>query len=128
MQKDEKKDRGIFRLRKSFKYAGEGLKEAYKTEQTVWFYIPVAILVIIAGFVFKISHTEWLIIILILGLIYSMELINTALESTVDLATSEYKPLAKKAKDTVSAAVLVFAITSVIAGLIIFIPKIIALF
>lgn len=120
----DKKDRGIFRLSKSFKYAYWGLKETYKSEQTVWIYIPVAIVVILMGFIFKISSFEWIIIILLLGLIYSLELINTALESTVDLATKEIHPLAKKAKDVISAAVLTFAITSVIIGLIIFLPKI----
>ena len=124
----KQKDKGVFRLGKSFKYASNGLKEAYKTEQTVWIFIPVALLVIVMGFIFKISHTEWLVIVLILGIIYSMELINTALEATVDLATKEIHPLAKKAKDTISAAVLVFAITSVIIGLIIFVPKIIEFF
>ncbi len=124
----ERKDRGIFRLQRSFKYAGEGLKFAYKHEQTVWIYIPVAITVIILGFILKISQIEWLILILILGLIYSLELINTALEKCVDLVTDKYHPLAKASKDIVSASVLIFAITSIICGLIIFVPKIIELF
>ena len=80
------------------------------------------------GFYFKINTVEWLVILLVLGVILSLELINTALESVVDLVTDKYHPLAKKAKDTVSAAVLVFAVASVIIGLIIFIPKIILLF
>ena len=125
ISRESKKDRGIFRLRKSFKYASDGLREAYKNEQTVWIYIPVALLVIAASIFFKLSIIEWAIVILILGIIYGLELINTAIECTVDLATKEYDPLAKRAKDTVSAAVLVFAITSVIVGLLIFVPKII---
>lgn len=122
------RDKGIKRTINSFKYAFNGLIDAYRTEQSVWIYIPVSLLVILAGFLLKISTTEWLIIILILGIILSLELINTALEAVVDLATEKYHPLAKKAKDTVSAAVLVFAITAVIIGLIIFIPKISLLF
>ena len=118
------RDKGIKRTINSFKYAFNGLIDAYRTEQSVWIYIPVSLLVILAGFLLKISTFEWLIIILILGIILSLELINTALEAVVDLATEKYHPLAKKAKDTVSAAVLVFAITAVIIGLIIFIPKI----
>lgn len=124
----KQKDKGVFRLGKSFKYAYDGLKEAYKTEQTVWIYIPVALLTVLAGILFKISTLEWIVVILILGMIYAMELINTALEATVDLATKEFHPLAKRAKDTVSAAVLIFAITSLGVGLIIFVPKIVALF
>ncbi len=122
------RDKGIKRTINSFKHAFNGLIDAYRTEQSVWIYIPVSLLVILAGFLLKISTTEWLIIILILGIILSLELINTALEAVVDLATEKYHPLAKKAKDTVSAAVLVFAITAVIIGLIIFIPKISLLF
>lgn len=122
------RDKGIKRTINSFKYAFNGLIDTYRTEQSVWIYIPVSLIVILMGFLLKISTTEWLIIILILGIILSLELINTALEAVVDLATEKYHPLAKKAKDTVSAAVLVFAITAVIIGLIIFIPKISLLF
>ena len=122
------RDKGIKRTINSFKYAFNGLIDTYRTEQSVWIYIPVSLLVILAGCLLKISTFEWLIIILILGIILSLELINTALEAVVDLATEKYHPLAKKAKDTVSAAVLVFAITAVIIGLIIFIPKISLLF
>ena len=102
--------------------------DTYKTEQSVWIYIPVALSVILAGILLKISTYEWIAIVLVLGIILSLELINTALESTVDLVTEKYAELARKAKDTVSAAVLIFAVTSVIVGLIIFLPKIIALF
>lgn len=123
-----RKDKGIKRIINSFKYAFNGLIDTYKTEQSVWIYIPVSLLVILMGFYFKINTVEWLVILLVLGVILSLELINTALESVVDLVTDKYHPLAKKAKDTVSAAVLVFAVASVIIGFIIFIPKIILLF
>ncbi len=122
------KDRGIKRIINSFGYSFNGLIDTYRTEQSVWIYIPVALIVILMGFLFKISTYEWIAIILILGIILSLELINTALEAVVDLVTKKYEPLAKKAKDTVSAAVLIFAITAVIVGLIIFLPKFIALF
>ncbi len=122
------KDKGLKRIKNSFKYAFSGLIDTYRTEQSVWIYIPVALLVILMGFLLKISNYEWMVVVLILGIILSLELVNTALEAVVDLVTKEYKPLAKKAKDTVSAAVLVFAIASVIVGLIIFLPKLIALF
>ena len=62
---------------------------------------------------------------LTIGLVISCELINTAIEATVDLVTEEYHPLAKVAKDTSAAAVFVFAIIAVIVGLIIFLPKIV---
>lgn len=116
------------RLVKSFRYAFNGIKYAFKYEQNFFVHTIVALCAIILGIVFKISNVEWLIITVIIGLVLAFELINTALESLVDLVTSEYKELAKVTKDTASAAVLILAISSVIIGLIIFIPKIIELF
>lgn len=59
-----------------------------------------------------------------IGLVISLELINTAIERVVDLVTSEYHPLAKEAKDIAAGAVFVAAILSIVIGGIIFIPKI----
>lgn len=122
------KDKGLKKLFKSFGYAFEGLKDSYKTEQTIRIYVPVAIFVILLSIFFKLKTYEWIVIIAILGIILVMELINTSIESVVDLVTIEKKPLAKRAKDIMASAVLVTAIMSVIIGLIIFIPKIILLF
>ena len=82
-------------------------------------------MVVIFGFIFNINKYEWAIVMLTIGLVISCELINTAIEATVDLVTEEYHPLAKVAKDTSAAAVFVFAIVAVIVGLIIFLPKIV---
>jgi diacylglycerol kinase (ATP) len=82
------------------------------------------ILVIIMGFVFNISITEWCICIILFGLVISLELINTAIETVVDMITLDKNEKAKKAKDISASAVLVSAIVSAVIGLIIFIPKI----
>ena len=71
---------------------------------------------------------EWLFVILICFLIAAMEMINTAIEATIDLITTEVNPLAKIAKDTASSSTLLLCISAFIGGLVIFIPKIIALF
>ena len=71
---------------------------------------------------------EWIICIILFGLVISAEIMNTAIEATVDLVTRERHPLAGKAKDTAAGAVLVLAIVSAIIGAIIFVPKIISLF
>ena len=81
-----------------------------------------AVLVVIAGIILKLSQVEWCICLGLFGLVMALELVNTAVESVVDLVTSEYKPLAKIAKDT-AGAVLIAAIMAAIAGLIIFVPK-----
>lgn len=82
-----------------------------------------AVLVVIAGFATGLSYSEWLIITIMIALVIGAEMINTAIECTVNLASPELHPLAKKAKDVAAGAVLVFAIASVIIGLLIFLPK-----
>ena len=110
------------KLIKSFKYAFEGILIGIKEEQNMK--IPIMILVIIFGIMLKINTIEWIICILLFGLVISMELINTAIENTVNLITKEKNQQAKIAKDVAAGAVLVSAIASAIIGLIIFIPKI----
>ena len=127
VSRDDLKKKGINRLFKSFKYAYEGLKYAFKYEQNILVHFSATILVIIAGIFFKISMTEWLVLTLIIGLVIATELINTSIEATIDLVTKEVHPLAKVAKDTAAAAVLIFGITALIIGLIIFVPKFIGL-
>ena len=73
----------------------------------------------IAGAVLGITPTEWCICPTLFGLVIALELVNTAIESVVDLVTTERKPLAKVAKDTAAGAVLVAAIMAAIVGLII---------
>ena len=127
VSRDDLKKKGINRLFKSFKYAYEGLKYAFKYEQNILVHFLATILVIIAGIFFKISMTEWLVLTLIIGLVIATELMNTSIEATIDLVTKEVHPLAKVAKDTAAAAVLIFGITALIIGLIIFVPKFIEL-
>ncbi|AWE06804.1 UDP kinase [Lysinibacillus sp. 2017] len=107
---------------RSFDYALQGIVTATK-EQNLRFHILSAIIVIIAGAVTRLSITEWLIIIFVMALVIGAELINSAIERVVDLASPEIHPLAKEAKDIAAGAVLVFAMASVIIGLLIFLPK-----
>ena len=113
------------RLTNSFKYAFQGIVQAYKGEQNLRIHFTVAILVIISGFLFHINYLEWLTCLLLIGLVLMSEFINTAIEYVVDLVSPEPHPLAKAAKDTASAGVLMMAIISAVIGLIIFIPKIV---
>lgn len=107
----------------SFKYALHGLKCAYKSEAHLRFHCLMAIAVIICGFLFHLSLTEWLICLVCISMVITTELINTAIEATVDLATKEQKLLAQKAKDVAAGAVLISALISAVIGLIIFVPK-----
>ena len=128
VSRDKLKVRGIKRLINSFKYALEGLVYAFKYEQNILVHFTVMILVIVAGILLKISFVEWLICLILFGLVIATELINTSIEATIDLLTDKIHPLAKVAKDTASAAVFIFAFTASIVGLLIFVPKIINLF
>ena len=74
-----------------------------------------------------ISVTEWCICMILFAQVISLEIVNTAVEACVDLATEEWKPKAKLAKDAAAGAVLVSAIFAAIIGLVIFVPKALAL-
>lgn len=125
VSRDKLKEKSLKRFFNSFKYAIEGIIYAFKYEQNIIVHTLVMIIVIILGITLKISVFEWLICLILFGLVIATEMINTSIEATVDLACDKKHPLAKVAKDTASGAVLVFALTSIVAGIIIFLPKII---
>ena len=125
--RDKLKKKGIKRFVNSFGYALEGLIYAFKYEQNMLVHILATILVVVLGLIVDLSSTEWLFVFLIIGLVVATELINTSIEAVVDLISPDEHPLAKIAKDTAAAAVMVFAIVSILIGIFIFLPKIIAL-
>lgn len=112
----------------SVHYALQGLVHAIKTQPNFVIHLVVSVLVVLAGLYFKISNYEWIILVLVIGLGLAIELVNTSIESAVDLVTKKWRRLAKIAKDTASAAMLVYALSASIIGLIIFLPKIWKLF
>lgn len=124
----KKKQFGFKRILSSIKNSWNGLKAAYKNEQSVYIHLVCTIILLLLSFLLEISLTQWLIIIAIIGLTLVVELLNTAIESTVDLVTEEFHPLAKVAKDTASAAEFVLTLTSALIALMIFIPKIMEIF
>jgi len=111
----------------SFKYAFRGIAMVLKSEKNMLIHVIISILVLICGILFQISTTEWMICLLCFGLVFSTEMMNTAIETLVDLVSPNHHKLAGKAKDIAAGAVLVAAIFAAITGLIIFIPKGLAL-
>lgn len=111
----------------SFKYGFTGIADAALKERNMQIHIVLSFFVIAAGFALKISKFEWIAVLIAIGGMISLELMNSAVERTVDLYTKEFHPLAKQAKDIAAGAVLFFAIISVMIGMIIFAPKIIDL-
>ena len=111
--KGKKKTYSIKRFCNSFKYALQGIKSAYKTEQNLLFHTIVAILVVILGIVIDLSFIELSIVFLVIGLVITAEMINTSIENAIDMAMPSIHPLAKASKDIASGAVLFSAIISV---------------
>lgn len=109
---------------KSFKYAVTGIIYGLKTQRNIIIQLSIAVIAIIFGVFFKISRIEWAIMIFTISFVIFAEMINTAIESTVDLVTEEYSEKAKIAKDVAAGAVLISAINAICMGLIIFSDKI----
>ena len=111
-------------LYNTISYAIEGIISTMKEERNMTIHILMMFLVITAGIIFHISYLEWIICLILCGLILTLELINTAIENVVDLVTVENNKKAKIAKDSAAGAVLIMSIFASIIGLIIFLPKI----
>lgn len=107
----------------SFKYAFEGIITTIKEERNMFIHFLIAIIVVITGVYVRLSLNEWFICLLLFALVFSLELINTAIENTVDLVTTKKNKKAKLAKDAAAGAVLIAAIFASIIGIIIFLPK-----
>lgn len=116
------------RLRKSFKYAFQGILYVFKTQPNMKIHGIIGTIAVTLGFLFHISEPEWLAVVIVIGFMIILEVINTAIETLVDLYTEDFSFLAGVSKDVGAATVLVMAIVSVIVGLIVFLPKFITLF
>ena len=127
-QKKEHKKMSFHRFLMSFKYSWDGLKYAYANEQSLRMHGMGCILILILGILFHITFMEWIVLIIASVVVLVIELLNTAIEHTVDLVTKEIHPLAKIAKDCGSAAGGISGIMMLIVSLAIFIPYFIALF
>ena len=112
----------------SFRYAINGIIKEMLSGASFKVMLVFFVAVIVAAVFFKITAIEWIILLICSGLVLSGEMINTSIESVVDLVTKDHEPLAEKAKDIAAGAVLLFSLFSAAVGFIIFVPYIIALF
>jgi len=108
---------------KSFPYALDGVKTALKNEPNFRFHIAAGGVAIILGIVVGLSPLEFAVLAIAIGMVVTMELINTMLEALVDVVSPKFSKHAKIAKDVSAAAVLASAILSVAIGALLFIPK-----
>lgn len=113
---------------RSFKYAFNGFRIMFINEHNTWLHLIATLFVIVAGIMFRISRTDWIAIVIAIGLVFSSEAINTSIERLSDFVSPEKHMLIKEVKDLAAAGVLISAITAALTGLIVFAPKILALF
>jgi len=112
---------------KSFKFAFNGIRILFVNEHNAWLHLAATVLVIITGIAFKISILEWAAVFIAIGLVFTAEAINTSIEKLSDFVSPERRSSIKEVKDLASAGVLISAITALLIGLIVFIPKILTL-
>lgn len=112
----------------SFKYAFSGLRYVLFSQRNAWIHSLITIAVIILASFLKLSFLEWGILLLAIGMVWTAETLNTAIEALVNLVSPQPHPLAKVTKDVSAAAVLISAIVSVIIGLLILLPPLVLLF
>ena len=105
---------------KSFKFAFNGIILLITREHNAWIHCFAAVCVIIAGFAFDISTTEWIAVTFAIGTVLAAEAVNSSIEAIAEAI--------KRTKDLAAGAVLILAISAAIVGLIIFIPKITEIF
>lgn len=112
----------------SFKYAFEGLRTLWIDEPNARIHLAIGLLTIGAGTYFDLDTLEWVAIVFSIGIVFTAEALNSAIENVCDGMTMEHNPFIKKAKDLGAAAVLLSATIAIVIGLLIFGPKILELF
>ncbi|NJN23814.1 MAG: diacylglycerol kinase family protein [Acaryochloridaceae cyanobacterium RL_2_7] len=113
----------------SFKYAGAGLVYAFSTQRNFKIHTAMGSIALCLGLILKLSPVELSIIALISALVMAMELVNTALESVVDLTVGkEYHELAKVAKDCAAGAVLMLAFAAIVIAGLLLLPALVQAF
>lgn len=112
---------------KSFADALNGITYAIRSEKHMKFHLLATMFVVLAGWFFDITFTEWCAVILCIGGVITAEIFNTAIEQLVNLVSPQHHVIAGRVKDLAAGAVLVFSIAALVVGLIVFVPKVIAL-
>ena len=119
-----KKESFFINRLKSIGFAFKGFAYLLKTESSIQIQCAIAIFITVIGLIFNISRTEWLVQFLVIGLLLSIEGINTAIEKLADFIHPEHHKKIGLIKDIAAGAVFIASMISIIIGLIIYIPKI----
>ena len=113
---------------RSFGYAFKGIALMFHHQPNFYIHLSLSVIALVLSYVLDLSRSEFLWIVLAIGLVLSAEIFNTAIEKLTDLVQPNQDPKAGKVKDLAAAAVLVLATTALSIGLIIFIPRLINFF
>lgn len=124
LTKKEKKRFSLIARIRSANHAWRGIKILVSSGHNVWGFMFFSLLVAYLGITLNISSTEWIILVLVIGVVFITETINTAIEIDMDLTSPEYHPYARDTKDVAAGASLISVIMAIIIGAIIFLPKI----
>lgn len=120
----EKKDSFLINRLKSVRYAFKGALYLFKTEPSIKIQLFIAVFVTITGFYFEISKTEWMFQVAMIGLVMSIEGVNTAIEYIADFVHPDHHASIGRIKDIAAGAVFIASIAAVVVAFIIYIPKI----
>ena len=116
----------IARIVRSFRFAAEGVAYLLRTQPNFWVHCFAATLVVVLVVALGTPPAETAALVLALGLVLASEAFNSALEAVVNLASPQYHPLAKVAKDTAAAGVLLTAVAAGVVGLVVLGPRLLA--
>ena len=107
-------------FRRSFLFAIQGFRTALRTERNIKVMLGGAVFAVVMGIVLRFELLEWAIVTLSCGVVIAAELLNTAVETVVDLVSPEYHPLAGRAKDIAAGAVWALCVLVAVVGLLVF--------
>jgi diacylglycerol kinase len=111
------------RIPRSFGYAFEGLLAILRTTPNFWLHIAAAALALFVSIALRLSFVEIAVVVLTIAVVLVVEAFNTALEALADVASPDYHPLIKRAKDISAAAVLIAAAAAVAIAALLFLPR-----
>ncbi len=111
----------------SFRHAFAGFAYALRTQPNTWIHVAATIAVLLLAVLLRLPAVHVAVLILTIGAVWTAELVNTAVEALVDLASPDHHPLAKISKDTAAAAVLAAAVAAVLVGLLVLGPPLLKL-
>jgi diacylglycerol kinase len=109
----------------SYQYALRGIWIAFRYENNMFFHLAAAVAVVVINYMLQVSQTEWLITLMLIGLAWTAEVFNTAIEKLADRVSKDHDPLIGQVKDLAAGAVLIICLFAVVCAVIIYLPYLI---